>query len=173
MVEILERSVSDSDYVSKNLDLMPKCKIDTLELRAAYLKSIRPAIFGYCFDVLLYGFLTVQVYLYYLAFPNDKKVTKGSVYLVYAIGSIQTAFALRDFYELFCGVPGGLVQLEDLPGLHKFGFMWLTIPVSSALVAVTVQLFYAQRIWIILYSTRSVAVLVVIVSGRTSLPSAI
>ncbi|KAF5364187.1 hypothetical protein D9756_000921 [Leucocoprinus leucothites] len=117
------------------------------------------ALFGYCFDILLYGFLTVQVYLYHLAFPKDKRLTKIAVYLVYTIGSIQTAFALRDFHELFC-IPGALAYVEpnllsddtDDSDLHTFGFMWLTIPVSSALVAVTVQLFYAQRIWIISHS---------------------
>ncbi|KAF5363565.1 hypothetical protein D9756_000955 [Leucocoprinus leucothites] len=114
------------------------------------LKIRQPAFFGYCFDILLYGCLTVQVYLYHLAFPNDKKLTKAAVYLVYTIGSIQTAFALRDFSEMFC-FPGGLVQTAP-DDMHTFGFMWLTIPVSSALAAVTVQLFYAQRIWMVSHS---------------------
>ncbi|KAF5363562.1 hypothetical protein D9756_000956 [Leucocoprinus leucothites] len=142
-----------ADILSSRLSLGDVEEIAALYVMNWYLETKRPAFFGYCFDILLYGFLTVQVYLYHLAFPNNGILTKMAVYLVYIIGSIQTIFALRDFYELFC-FPGRLVQAKPilLSDLHAFGFMWLTIPVSSALVAVTVQLFYAQRIWIVSHS---------------------
>ncbi|KAF5364212.1 hypothetical protein D9756_000925 [Leucocoprinus leucothites] len=145
-----------SDFPTREITGEITAYIDPNEI----FKIKHAALFGYCFDILLYGFLTVQVYVYYLAFSKDKKLTEATVYLVYTIGSIQTAFALRDFHELFC-IPGltlRLVQVvhtkqvtlvSDISDLHAFGFMWLTIPVSSALVAVTVQLFYAQRIWIV------------------------
>ncbi|KAF9448374.1 hypothetical protein P691DRAFT_669516, partial [Macrolepiota fuliginosa MF-IS2] len=78
--------------------------------------------------------------LYYLAFPKDRWQVKLIVYFVYVVGTIQTAFALQDFYALFC-TP---TLREDL---HVFGFTWFTIPVSGALVAVVAQLFYAYRIY--------------------------
>lgn len=69
--------------------------------------------------------------LYYLAFPNDRRLVKSIAYFVYIIGTLQTAFALRDFYTLFC-TPATNNLNEDVD-LRTFGFMWLTIPVSSAL----------------------------------------
>ncbi|KAF9446770.1 hypothetical protein P691DRAFT_672871, partial [Macrolepiota fuliginosa MF-IS2] len=106
-------------------------------------------LFGYCIDIFLYGILTVQTYLYYLAFPKDKWQIKSIVYFVYIVGTMQTAFALRDFYTLFCTEAGDGVLSSGPFSPHRFGFMWFTIPVSSALVAVVAQLFYAHRIYII------------------------
>ncbi|KAF9442446.1 hypothetical protein P691DRAFT_779402 [Macrolepiota fuliginosa MF-IS2] len=107
------------------------------------------ALFGYCTDIFLYGILTVQTYLYYLAFPKDKWQVKSIVYFVYIVGAMQTAFALRDFYTLFCIEDTERVLLSTAFGPHRFGFMWFTVPVSSALVAVVAQLFYAHRIYTI------------------------
>ncbi|KAF9451797.1 hypothetical protein P691DRAFT_662504, partial [Macrolepiota fuliginosa MF-IS2] len=84
--------------------------------------------------------------IYYLAFPQDRWQVKSIVYFVYGVGTIQTVFALRDFYILFCILGGNMPTGHDL---RAFGFMWFTIPVSSALVAVVSQLFYAHRIYII------------------------
>ncbi|KAM6498878.1 hypothetical protein JOM56_006826 [Amanita muscaria] len=44
---------------------------------------------GNLINWLLHGALTVQVYLYYLAFPNDRKWTKAAVYAVYILETIQ------------------------------------------------------------------------------------
>jgi len=112
-----------------------------------------PILFGYCLDIFLYGILTVQTYLYYLAFPQDRNSTKSVVYFIYIIGTLQTALALRDFYTLFCTLQGNQFLESSLPDLvfdiRRFGFMWFTIPVGDALVASAVQLFYAHRIYMI------------------------
>ncbi|KAF9443633.1 hypothetical protein P691DRAFT_808695 [Macrolepiota fuliginosa MF-IS2] len=75
---------------------------------------------------------------------------------------MQTAFALRDFYTLFCTSFGNL-SWNINP--RRFGFMWFTIPVSDTLVAVIVQLFYAYRIWTI--SRQKIITVVVSVSAIT------
>ncbi|KXN92863.1 hypothetical protein AN958_07060 [Leucoagaricus sp. SymC.cos] len=85
--------------------------------------------------------------LYYLAFPHDKRLTKVVVYFVYIIGTLQSAFTLRDFYTLFCTVDGNQ-WLED-KDVHRFGFMWLTIPVCGSLITTVVQFLYAHRIYTI------------------------
>ncbi|KAF9443634.1 hypothetical protein P691DRAFT_737615 [Macrolepiota fuliginosa MF-IS2] len=120
------------------------------------------ALFAYCLDILLYGILTVQTYIYYLAFPKDRWQVKLIVYFVYIVGIMQTAFALRDFYTLFCTSSGDLLWNIN-PRI--FGFMWFTIPVSDALVAVIAQLFYAYRIWTI--SRKKVITVVVSASATT------
>lgn len=71
--------------------------------------------------------------LYYLAFPNDGRWTKAIVYFAYIIGTIQTGFALRDFYVLFCTSEVKLLMEPWNFDTHRFGFMWFTIPVGGAL----------------------------------------
>jgi len=108
-----------------------------------------PILFGYCLDIFLYGILTVQTYLYYLAFPQDRRTTKSIVYFVYIVGTLQTALALRDFYTLFCTLQGNTYLESSTLDIRRFGFMWFTIPVGDALVDSAVQLFYAHRIYMI------------------------
>jgi hypothetical protein len=111
--------------------------------------------------------------IYYLSFPNDRRMTKATVAFVYAVGTLQTAFALRDFYTLFCipdnnEDPTAFYKIWD--DLRPFGFMWITIPLSGAsgtllfhshsptrrphrirceTVAAVSQLFYAHRIHVL------------------------
>lgn len=94
-------------------------------------------------DLVLYGALTAQtckVYsqpehsrgliplkldLYYLAFPQDRRITKSIVYFVYILGTAQTVFALHDFYTLYCTEP-------PPPGTYTINFLWFTIPFCGA-----------------------------------------
>ncbi|EKM82094.1 hypothetical protein AGABI1DRAFT_112221 [Agaricus bisporus var. burnettii JB137-S8] len=85
-------------------------------------------------------------YLYYIAFPNDKKITKAIVGFVYSVGTIQTLVALHDFYKSFCVMDSSAVLFDDAV---FNSFMWLTIPLSSTLVATVAQLFYAHRIYVL------------------------
>ncbi|EKM82092.1 hypothetical protein AGABI1DRAFT_126440 [Agaricus bisporus var. burnettii JB137-S8] len=100
----------------------------------------RGPLAGNLLNVLLYGILTVQTYLYYLAFPNDKKTTKGIVAFVYSIDTAQTILALYDFYQPFRLNRDHLVRDYTT---HQ----WLTIPLSGTLIATVAQLFYAHRIY--------------------------
>lgn len=72
--------------------------------------------------------LTLPPGLYYLAFPYDRAILKAVVYMVVAIGTLQTGLALHDFHALFCTND----YLSKLSDPHNFGFMWLTIPTSIA-----------------------------------------
>jgi len=122
-----------------------------------------PLLFGYCLDIFLYGILTVQTYLYYLAFPQDKRTTKAIVYFVYIIGTLQTAFALHDFYSLFCTLRGNsFLEPPAQSTIYGFGFMWFTIPVGGALAATAVQLFYAHRIYVISKAKKITAIVFVL-----------
>lgn len=68
--------------------------------------------------------------LYYIAFPNDKKITKAIFALVYSIDTAQTILALLDFYQLFCTSDNDLEYLLETTEIHP-NFIWLTIPLSS------------------------------------------
>jgi hypothetical protein len=73
-------------------------------------------------------------------------MTKATVGFVYFVGTLQTGFALRDFYTLF-----GILEINDgLPSydetswnnLRAFGFMWITIPLSGASGTLVFHLHY-------------------------------
>ncbi|SJK98179.1 uncharacterized protein ARMOST_01440 [Armillaria ostoyae] len=91
----------------------------------------------------LFGTLSVQLYLYYLAFPNDRKFTK--------ISRLQWLFGYG---------------FGDLEAVTEMRFNWLTVPVMSAAV------FYAYRIFI-LSKSRMVPIFVTCVSLTSSVAAII
>ncbi|KAM6498908.1 hypothetical protein JOM56_006856 [Amanita muscaria] len=102
---------------------------------------------------LLHGVLTVQLYLYYLAFPNDGTWTKVAVYTVYILETTQ-AIGIG-IIQLLIIVGGG-----PLPSRFGLGFYWtsheyiwatqaLLITLVGGLVPFIAQCIYAHRIRII------------------------
>ncbi|KAJ7122083.1 hypothetical protein C8R44DRAFT_705136 [Mycena epipterygia] len=91
----------------------------------------------------LFGTLSIQLYLYYLAFPNDKSTTKCLVYIVYIIELVQTILITHDAFATF-GYGFG-----DVAALSKLNFGWLTITIMGALVSFIGQSFYAYRLYLV------------------------
>ncbi|KIL71238.1 hypothetical protein M378DRAFT_6055 [Amanita muscaria Koide BX008] len=102
---------------------------------------------------LLHGVLTVQLYLYYLAFPNDGTWTKVAVYTVYILETTQ-AIGIG-IIQILIIVGGG-----PLPSRFGLGFYWtsheyiwatqaLLITLVGGLVPFIAQCIYAHRIRII------------------------
>ncbi|KAK0196088.1 hypothetical protein F5146DRAFT_1133551 [Armillaria mellea] len=108
----------------------------------------------------LFGTLSVQVYLYYLAFPKDRKFTKRLVYGLYIVDFVQTMFATHD---VFAALGYGFGDVEALTRMH---FSWLTVPIISGVVACVGQVFYAYRIFIL--SKSGIAPIFVICVSLTS-----
>ncbi|KAK0241071.1 hypothetical protein EDD85DRAFT_764811 [Armillaria nabsnona] len=74
----------------------------------------------------LFGTLSVQLYLYYLAFPNDRKFTKYLIYGVYVVEFVQAILVSHDIFAVF-GYSFG-----DLEAVTEMRFNWLTVPIMSA-----------------------------------------
>ncbi|KAK0493076.1 hypothetical protein EDD18DRAFT_1464990 [Armillaria luteobubalina] len=102
-----------------------------------------PLIVAYLLHWGLFGTLSVQLYLYYLAFPNDRKFTKCLVYGVYVIEFVQTMIFTHDAFATF---GYGFGDIEALTGMY---FNWFTVPIMSAVSAFIGQAFYAYRIFIL------------------------
>ncbi|KAK0222438.1 hypothetical protein EDD85DRAFT_960081 [Armillaria nabsnona] len=75
----------------------------------------------------LFGTLSVQLYLYYLAFPNDRKFTKYLVYGIYIVEFVQTMLVTHD------GFAGFGYGFGDMDGLTAIYFSWLTVPIMSGI----------------------------------------
>ncbi|KAJ3571671.1 hypothetical protein NP233_g3601 [Leucocoprinus birnbaumii] len=102
-------------------------------------------LFGVVLDLLLFGVLTVQIYIHHISFPNDTRLLKSAVALVYLIGIVQTAVALRDLYNFSSVVRCPGMRLQRWPQNQT----WFSIDTSGAIVALNVQWCYAYRIYLL------------------------
>ncbi|KAK0454286.1 hypothetical protein EV421DRAFT_1940917 [Armillaria borealis] len=85
-----------------------------------------PSIIAFLLHWGLFGTLSVQLYLYYLAFPKDRKFTKCLVYGIYIVEFVQTMLFTHNAFAMF-GYDFG-----DIKALTTMYFNWLTVPVMSA-----------------------------------------
>ncbi|TCD65199.1 hypothetical protein EIP91_002985 [Steccherinum ochraceum] len=102
-----------------------------------------PVLFADLVNWGLFGALTVQVYLYYISFPQDKPLIKAVVYTTYSIEVVQTALATREAFRILAigwGNPDVLVTV---------GWLGITIPCLVSVLTWISQMFYAWRIWIL------------------------
>ncbi|KAJ7892009.1 hypothetical protein B0H13DRAFT_1625761 [Mycena leptocephala] len=105
----------------------------------------------------LFGTLTVQLYLYYQAFPKDRLLAKCIMYSVYCIQLVDIVMSAYDAFQTF-GYGFG-----SLSALGSIGLSWFTSPVITAIVSFIVQSFYAFRLHA-LSKSRKIPVLIVAVS---------
>ncbi|THH31585.1 hypothetical protein EUX98_g2623 [Antrodiella citrinella] len=102
-----------------------------------------PLLLGHLFNWGLFGALTVQVYIYYLSFPNDRRLSKGIVLFTYIIEVLQTVLATRDAFRNFATGWGNMIELNAV------GWLWFSVPVLGSMISCLGQVFYAWRISIL------------------------
>ncbi|TFK41597.1 hypothetical protein BDQ12DRAFT_390062 [Crucibulum laeve] len=100
-------------------------------------------LFGYLISWALQGILCVQVYTYYLAFPNDRWQIKVLVYSVFLIEVVQTLFSAHDAWAVLAKGYG------DPLAILRINFLWLTIPIVGGIVGCIGQCFFAYRIYVL------------------------
>ncbi|KAJ7463944.1 hypothetical protein FB451DRAFT_1491974 [Mycena latifolia] len=121
-----------------------------------------PLLLSYLLHWGLFGALSVQLYLYYQAFPNDRLGTKCLVYIVYTIELVETILLTHDAFQTF-GYGFG-----DISAPSKINLGWLDLPVTSGLVGFIGQSFYAHRLYV-LSKSWLIPVLIVVVSLASSI----
>ncbi|KAJ7839225.1 hypothetical protein B0H14DRAFT_1075248 [Mycena olivaceomarginata] len=102
-----------------------------------------PELITYLAEWSLFSTLTVQLYLYYQAFPNDQLFTKCLVYIVYAIHLVEIILVTLDAFKTF-GYGFG-----DISALTSFGVSSIWSDIIPALVSFIVQSFYALRLYLL------------------------
>ncbi|KAK0483068.1 hypothetical protein EDD18DRAFT_1432427 [Armillaria luteobubalina] len=123
-----------------------------------------PQIVGYLLNWGLFGALSVQLYLYYLAFPKDRRFVKSLVYGIYITELVQTILIAHDAFAVF---GYGFGNLEVLVEIH---FNWFVVPIMTAIVAFLGQCFYAYRIFI-LSRSRIIPTFIICVSLTSTVAS--
>ncbi|PBK88480.1 hypothetical protein ARMGADRAFT_1167949 [Armillaria gallica] len=120
-----------------------------------------PQIIGDLLNWGLFGTLSMQLYLYYLAFPKDRRSIKCLVYGIYIVEFVQTMIVTHDTFASF---GYGFGELEALTEVCS---SWLVVPIMDAITASVGQGFYAYRIYI-LSRSRIVPAFVICVSFTSS-----
>ncbi|KAK0435205.1 hypothetical protein EV421DRAFT_1908881 [Armillaria borealis] len=100
-----------------------------------------PMLLGHFFNWGLCGALSVQVYIYYFAFPKDRRWTKCFVLFIYSIELLQTFLATRDAFRTFASHWGDKADLDNL------GLLWLSVPVMGSIISCTAHFFFAWRMY--------------------------
>ncbi|KDR76220.1 hypothetical protein GALMADRAFT_466418 [Galerina marginata CBS 339.88] len=106
-------------------------------------RTAGPLLVGYLLNWGLLGILSVQVYIYYLAFPTDLSTSKLLVYGVFLIELVQTVLLSHTAFDTFAKGFG------NMNALNHIGMIWFIVPIMSSSVAFIVQMFYAYRISIL------------------------
>lgn len=102
-----------------------------------------PRLLGYLFHWGLFGILTTQVYMYYIAFPNDSLKSKVLVYTVYALEIAQTVMSTMTAFHVFATGYG------DFDAYNDIWIVWFSVPLMSGIVAFLAEAFYAYRVRIL------------------------
>ncbi|KAI0252236.1 hypothetical protein BJV78DRAFT_1124851, partial [Lactifluus subvellereus] len=100
-------------------------------------------LLGVVWNWMLYGVLIVQLYVYMYNFQGDRKLLKLLVYAIFILETLQTALTGVDLYYWFISGFGNIDHLVD-PHLSAFD-----VPIIESIVSLTVQLFFAYRVWIL------------------------
>ncbi|KAJ8509100.1 hypothetical protein ONZ45_g8708 [Pleurotus djamor] len=100
-----------------------------------------PLALGYMFGCGLYGMLIVQMSVYTTHFSKDGVWMKALVWTVFFLETMFTLFTAIAAWNNF-GANWGDVQT-----LYTIDWSWDPLPITNALVASIVQIFFAWRIW--------------------------
>ncbi|KAF8508295.1 hypothetical protein JB92DRAFT_640671 [Gautieria morchelliformis] len=100
-----------------------------------------PRLLGILFNWCLLGALTMQIYLYFLNFPNDRRFIKFIIYVLYIIDWAQTCSATYDAFQWF------VYGWGSINALYNVYTSYLNVPILSSIIGAVVQIFFGWRIW--------------------------
>ncbi|KAG7100218.1 hypothetical protein E1B28_001993 [Marasmius oreades] len=124
-----------------------------------------PLIITFMLGSILYGVQVLQVYIYYLSFPKDRKIIKSLVYIVFLLDTTQSAIFFRDAFTIF---GAGFGDMAALRAAHLSG---ISVPILTGSISLIVQCFYCYQIQVI--SRSWILTLVIISIAITQFVSAI
>ncbi|KAI0762257.1 hypothetical protein C8Q74DRAFT_1371343 [Fomes fomentarius] len=104
---------------------------------------VGPVLFGALASWMLFGISVVQLYIYYIFFPNDRIGIKALVYWVFILDIFLTVVAAGMGWHILAAGWGRQHNLVEP------GWTFSAIAAGDGIIAMTVQFFYAWRIWVI------------------------
>ncbi|KAJ7353117.1 hypothetical protein DFH08DRAFT_855973 [Mycena albidolilacea] len=102
-----------------------------------------PMFLGLTMNILLYGIMITQVYLYTTTYKSDPLYIKLYIAVLMLADTFNTGFMVSYLYESL------VVHFNDLTYLAKANWVFATDPAMTGIIGCMVQLFYAWRIHIL------------------------
>ncbi|KAF7318899.1 hypothetical protein HMN09_00225700 [Mycena chlorophos] len=99
-----------------------------------------PLFIGLFLNVVLYGIMIIQTYMYFLTYPRDKAWTKAFVAVILLLDTLNTIFDFAYLYKCL------IKNFGNVEVLARADWLFATDPATTAIIAVAVQLFYAWRV---------------------------
>ncbi|KAJ7626914.1 hypothetical protein FB45DRAFT_1029290 [Roridomyces roridus] len=130
-------------------------------LQAAVVQIAESMILTYLLDVALCGALTVQMFIYYQAFPTDRRICKTFAYATYVLQLTMTGFVICDAFSMYGS------GFTDILGATRVRTSVYMVPILGGVVSFATQSLYAYRIYI-LSGSRLIPGLVVVISLASS-----
>ncbi|KAF7289914.1 hypothetical protein MIND_01366300 [Mycena indigotica] len=117
-----------------------------------------PQLIGSLLNFYLFGVLSVQIYVYRISFDKDKLSIKLMVYTVFLLMLVSTCLNAADAYYWYADGFGNLIQFSRA---HISPFY---TPILGSIIALSIQLFFCYRIWIIKSAALPLSICIAIVS---------
>ncbi|KDQ62487.1 hypothetical protein JAAARDRAFT_30386 [Jaapia argillacea MUCL 33604] len=99
-----------------------------------------PALIGLFFNILLFGIMTTQTFLYFHQFKKDRVWMKVYVAVLYAADMLNVIFDCIWIYQAL------ILNFGNIPYLGVANWVFATDPATTAIIATMVQLFFAWRV---------------------------
>ncbi|KAI0337231.1 hypothetical protein BDW22DRAFT_1433528 [Trametopsis cervina] len=99
-----------------------------------------PSLLGVVFNLVLFGIMLLQCFMYFSRFAHDKTWVKLLVLLLLAGDTVHTVFIVFWIYDIV------ILHFNDLNALNTANWVFATEPAMTGIVATIVQLFFAWRI---------------------------
>ncbi|KII83895.1 hypothetical protein PLICRDRAFT_179929 [Plicaturopsis crispa FD-325 SS-3] len=114
-----------------------------------------PFLIGTLFNVLLYGVMIAQTFLYFTTFKKDRIWLKLFVALLFCADTINVGFDAVYIYNSL------VIHFDDIPFLAKADWVFGTDPAMTGIIGTLVQLFFAWRVKVL--NRRSIYAVIAIV----------
>jgi len=138
--------------------------MDTSDPLSDIASSSGPQLLGALLNWCLLGVLIVQVYIFYLCFPNDRASVKCLVYILFLLEWIQTALMTVDIFRWFVYSWGQ----PDINILLNVNTSWFNVPILDGVISAIVQIFFSWQIWTISHSFWVPGIIIIIALAQAS-----
>ncbi|KDQ62488.1 hypothetical protein JAAARDRAFT_189808 [Jaapia argillacea MUCL 33604] len=99
-----------------------------------------PAFIGIIFNILLYGIMITQTFVYFNAYKSDKLWMRAFVLVLFIADTANTVLNCAWLYDTI------IVQFGNVTALESANWVFATDPAITAIIAFLVQSFFAWRI---------------------------
>jgi len=105
--------------------------------------ALGPIFIGTAFNIVLYGIMITQVYLYFNTYKKDHKWLKCLVLFLFLADTINAVLDLVYIYDAL------IINFNNVEYMAKANWIFGADPAMTGIIASCVQLFYAWRVKVV------------------------